>query len=257
MKTYGPEYPYVCRNSPIGGIWPRLGSIHRPKSNFGMLHRLDRGTSGCVCVALNDTACHNLWMSRNAHTWDKEYFALVHGEIKPDHCYGAIREPLKKQLQGDKAQRKYNVMLCSECKYKEEQEAKGLAEAKESTGAFGSSFNRGCEANKRPGFECCNGSDCISYFQVLGYYRYNILKYPLHNNTRNLNIEYNNATMTLVSVKIESGRTHQIRTHMKLFCEGNPDKVDMTNTGTGLFGDGKYISVEGEFAEEWYSHPKL
>jgi 23S rRNA pseudouridine1911/1915/1917 synthase len=58
----------------------------------GIVHRLDRYTSGVLLVAKNDAAHRNLaaqFASRRVH---KIYLALVHGAVKQDH--GKIEKPI-------------------------------------------------------------------------------------------------------------------------------------------------------------------
>jgi 23S rRNA pseudouridine1911/1915/1917 synthase len=66
----------------------RSGGIDRP----GIVHRLDKGTSGLMVVAKNDfshLALSRLFQSREVK---KEYIALVHGRIDLD--YGEITTPI-------------------------------------------------------------------------------------------------------------------------------------------------------------------
>jgi 23S rRNA pseudouridine1911/1915/1917 synthase len=71
----------------IGTLAPAAGEL-RP----GIVHRLDRMTSGLVLVAKNDKAHRNLsdqFKNREVH---KTYLALVHGRMARDH--GAISDPV-------------------------------------------------------------------------------------------------------------------------------------------------------------------
>jgi len=61
-------------------------------SRPGIVHRLDRGTSGVVVVALTDRAHQHLAAQFAARTVRKEYLALVYGE--PAHDSGTIDAPL-------------------------------------------------------------------------------------------------------------------------------------------------------------------
>ena len=61
-------------------------------SRPGIVHRLDRGTSGVVVVALTDRAHQNLAAQFAARTVRKEYLALVYG--KPAQDSGTIDIPL-------------------------------------------------------------------------------------------------------------------------------------------------------------------
>lgn len=65
-----------------------VGGEKRP----GIVHRLDRGTSGVIVVAKNDAAHRNLQAQFKARTVYKEYIALVEGGINPPD--GIINAPM-------------------------------------------------------------------------------------------------------------------------------------------------------------------
>src|SRR5581483_10713111 len=56
-----------------------IGGEKRP----GIVHRLDRGTSGLMVVAKHDAAHEELSRQFRAREVDKEYIALVWGEVMP------------------------------------------------------------------------------------------------------------------------------------------------------------------------------
>ncbi len=58
----------------------------------GILHRIDKDTSGLLLVAKNDTAHRSLSEQIKAHSLTREYRALVHGNIKSDS--GTIDAPI-------------------------------------------------------------------------------------------------------------------------------------------------------------------
>lgn len=70
-----------CKGSLSG-----IGGVERP----GIVHRLDRETSGAMVVAKNDEAHRSLAEQFAARTVDKEYLALVHGV--PNLLSGSIRK---------------------------------------------------------------------------------------------------------------------------------------------------------------------
>jgi 23S rRNA pseudouridine1911/1915/1917 synthase len=77
----------LCRLAPIGGLSTMGGGL-RP----GIVHRLDKMTSGLVLVAKNDVAHRRLseqFKSREVH---KTYVALVHGRMAADR--GEIAKPV-------------------------------------------------------------------------------------------------------------------------------------------------------------------
>lgn len=60
----------------------RVGSdLTRP----GIVHRLDRDTSGVMVVAKTQRAFTELAAQASAHSFDRRYLALVRGEFKEDH----------------------------------------------------------------------------------------------------------------------------------------------------------------------------
>lgn len=58
----------------------------------GILHRIDKDTSGLLLVAKNDMAHQSLSQQIKAHSLTREYRALVHGNIKTDS--GTINAPI-------------------------------------------------------------------------------------------------------------------------------------------------------------------
>lgn len=57
-----------------------IGGVMRP----GILHRIDKNTSGLLLVAKNDDAHNSLALQIKEHTLDREYEAVVYGNIKED-----------------------------------------------------------------------------------------------------------------------------------------------------------------------------
>lgn len=149
---------YHCRD--LSGI----NGVLRP----GIVHRIDKDTSGLLMAAKNDKAHESLANQLKAHTVTRRYIALVHGIIS--HEKGTIDAPIGR----DPKNRQQMAVV----------------------------------------FE--NSKPAISHFVVLE-------RFKEH---------------TLVEMKLETGRTHQIRVHMKYI--GHP-----------LVGDPKYglknlFSIEGQ-----------
>ena len=65
-----------------------INGIIRP----GIVHRIDKDTSGLLCVAKNDNAHHFLAEQLKDHTMAREYMALVRGVIKESS--GTIEMPI-------------------------------------------------------------------------------------------------------------------------------------------------------------------
>ena len=70
------------------GALSGVGGAMRP----GIVHRLDRYTSGILLVAKNDLAHQRLAEQFSARKVEKVYLALVHGDVKQDH--GRIERPI-------------------------------------------------------------------------------------------------------------------------------------------------------------------
>ena len=71
--------------------WPKIsgvGDTDRP----GIVHRLDRDTSGLLIIALNPTAYSNLTLMIKKHEIERIYTALVHGHPKSSN--GTIDAPI-------------------------------------------------------------------------------------------------------------------------------------------------------------------
>ena len=65
-----------------------INGVIRP----GIVHRIDKDTSGLLCVAKNDNAHHFLAEQLKDHTMAREYIALVRGDIKENS--GTIEMPI-------------------------------------------------------------------------------------------------------------------------------------------------------------------
>lgn len=148
---------YHCPLSTINGTF-------RP----GIVHRIDKDTSGLLMVAKNDKAHRSLAKQLKDKKNIREYVALVHGRISEDE--GTINAPIGRSL---KDRKKQAVIK--------------------------------------------DGRNAVTHFEVLKRYR-----------------DY-----TLVKCILETGRTHQIRVHMKYI--GHP------LVGDPLYGPKKTIKGNGQF----------
>jgi 23S rRNA pseudouridine1911/1915/1917 synthase len=148
------------------GTLSEVGGELRP----GIVHRLDRATSGLMVVAKNDLAHHKLaeqFSNREVH---KTYLALIHGWPKKDH--GTIRNSISRDVQ-----RRIRM------------------------------------TTRRSG-----GREAVTHFTV----------------QRKLDTPY--GKFALIEVKIETGRTHQIRVHMSSL--GHPV------VGDALYGAARELRVQ-------------
>jgi len=63
-----------------GGAWSTVGGVARP----GVVHRLDKGTSGLIVVARNDTSHRALSAQLKDRSLSRTYLAIVRGSIKTE-----------------------------------------------------------------------------------------------------------------------------------------------------------------------------
>lgn len=153
-----------------------INGVIRP----GIVHRIDKDTSGLLMVAKNDQAHISLAAQLQAKTSHREYLALVHGVIKEDK--GTIDAPIARA----KNDRKKQAVVAG-------------------------------------------GKHAVTHFEVLE--RFN---------------EY-----TLIKCILETGRTHQIRVHMKYI--GHPV------AGDPLYGPKKTLKGHGQFLHAallGFKHPR-
>lgn len=141
-----------------------INGTYRP----GIVHRIDKDTSGLLMVAKNDNAHQSLAQQLKDKTNLREYIALVHGVIKQD------------------------------------------------TGVIDAPIGRSPKDRKRQAI-VADGRHAVTHFKVIERY----LNY------------------TLISCWLETGRTHQIRVHMKSI--GHP------LAGDPLYGPRKTIAGSGQF----------
>lgn len=146
----------ICKDSLSG-----IGGELRP----GIVHRLDKDTSGVLIVAKNDKAHINMSEQIKEHKVEKTYIALVRGIVKENEA--SIDMPIGRS---DKDRKKMAVKK--------------------------------------------NGKNAITHFKVLE-------RFPKYN-------------CTLLEIKIETGRTHQIRVHL-------------SHIGYPVIGDEVYSSGKNEW----------
>lgn len=72
-----------CRDSLSG-----IGGVMRP----GIIHRIDKNTSGLLMVAKNDNSHQHLASQIKEHSFVREYEAIVYGKVKADE--GTVNAPI-------------------------------------------------------------------------------------------------------------------------------------------------------------------
>lgn len=161
----------ICKNSLSG-----IGGELRP----GIVHRLDKDTSGLIIVAKNDKAHINMSEQIKERNVKKTYIALVRGNVPEEEA--TINMPIGRSTK----------------------DRKKMAVTK-------------------------NGKQAITHFKVLKRYS----KY------------------TLLEIKIETGRTHQIRVHMA--------EIGYPVVGDTVYSNGKNeFGIEGQMLHAYkleFMHP--
>ena len=161
----------ICKNSLSG-----IGGELRP----GIVHRLDKDTSGLIIVAKNDKAHINMSEQIKERNVKKTYIALVRGNVPEEEA--TINMPIGRSTR----------------------DRKKMAVTK-------------------------NGKQAITHFKVLKRYS----KY------------------TLLEIKIETGRTHQIRVHMA--------EIGYPVVGDAVYSNGKNeFGIEGQMLHAYkleFMHP--
>ncbi|WP_370877672.1 RluA family pseudouridine synthase [Paenibacillus anaericanus] len=134
----------------------------------GIVHRIDKDTSGLIMAAKNDKAHASLAAQLKEHSVTRKYFALVHGNLS--HDQGTVDAPIGR----DPHDRKMYTVIDR------------------------------------------NSKEAVTHFQVVERF----------------------GDYTLLELKLETGRTHQIRVHMKFI--GHPI------VGDPLYGRSKGIKMNGQ-----------
>lgn len=152
-----------------------INDVVRP----GIVHRIDKDTSGLLMIAKNDNAHLSLAEQLKNKTSIRKYIALVHGEIP--HDKGEINAPIGRS--------------------KKDRKMQDVVE---------------------------NGKEAVTHFEVLERF----------------------TDYTLIALQLETGRTHQIRVHMKY--------IGYPVAGDPLYGPKKTLLGKGQFlhaASLGFKHP--
>lgn len=82
-EKFASQHPFIQKYDAWKGIY------------YGLLHRLDRETSGLVVVAKDEESYYNIKAVRDRGGWHKEYVCLIHGTIPVHTSEGVISTLLK------------------------------------------------------------------------------------------------------------------------------------------------------------------
>ncbi|RWZ60676.1 RluA family pseudouridine synthase [Halobacillus fulvus] len=167
---------YHCKD--LSGI----NGVERP----GIVHRIDKDTSGLLMVAKNDLAHKSLVEQLQEKTVERKYDAIVHGMIT--HEYGTVEAPIGRDPK--------------------DRQRMAVVE---------------------------DGRDAVTHFRVLKVFK----------------------DFTLVECKLETGRTHQIRVHMRYInhpLAGDPKYGPRKTWGLdGQALHAKLLGFEHPRTGEWMS----
>jgi 23S rRNA pseudouridine1911/1915/1917 synthase len=141
-----------------------INGVMRP----GIVHRIDKDTSGLLVVAKNDKAHASLTEQLKAHTVTRKYVAIVHGQM--EHLQGTVDAPIGR-----------------------------------------ANFDRKLYMVTEK-----NSKHAVTHFKVIASFD----------------------SYTFVELKLETGRTHQIRVHMKFI--GHP------LVGDPVYGRSKGVKMDGQ-----------
>jgi len=88
----GPGNPNGTLVNAIIGRWPQIAEMDDPDGRNGIVHRLDKDTSGLILIAKNEVALVELMAQFQHRTVDKTYLALL--ERRPQTDTGRIEAPI-------------------------------------------------------------------------------------------------------------------------------------------------------------------
>jgi len=170
------------RNTLLNGLVARgiklstLGGSMRP----GVVHRIDKDTSGVLMLAKTDLGYHQLAAQLKEHTVDRIYRAIVHGRVS--HDSGLIDAPIGRDVR-----------------------------------------------NRQRMAVADNGKNAITHFYVLDRY----------------------TDYTYLELKLETGRTHQIRVHMSY--------IEHPLSGDKVYGRRHSLPIDGQALHAMtlgFNHPE-
>ncbi len=193
-----------------------LSGVGREFARPGVVHRLDRNTTGCIVFAKSDEAHWKLGRQFELRSVDKRYLALVHGRVEPEGQ--VIDLPIGPHPSREKGYREKYVVRHDDLgkpsvtivRVRERYEESGQAAERHGDGE-----ERG-ESTEESGTPGMKGRPPQGWGEKSG------ATLPLcHAATSPL------PAFTLVELELKTGRTHQIRVHL-------------SHSGWAIVGDDMY-----------------
>lgn len=197
-----------------------LSGVGREFARPGVVHRLDRNTTGCIVFAKTDEAHWKLGRQFEMRTVDKRYLALVHGRVEPDGQ--VINLPIGPHPSREKGYREKYVVRHDDLG----KPSVTIARVRERYGENGEAAEvqngngENAEASEGADSACMRGRPPGGWGEV-----------ECHSPLRR-SAAWSPERYTLVELELKTGRTHQIRVHLS--HNGWPIVGDDMYGGRGL-----------------------
>lgn len=172
----------------------------------GVVHRLDRHTSGVIVFAKSDEAHWKLGHQFEHRRVEKRYIALVHGRVEPDS--DVIDLPLGPHPSREKGYREKYVVRHDELG----KHAITIYRVREAYSPIGTAAVRERSIQTAPGWKPPETSERAPAASSVGHYG-------------------------LVEVELKTGRTHQIRVHLS--------HLDWPIVGDDMYGGKPLVAADG------------
>lgn len=201
---------YLREKSKLGGA---LSGVGKELARPGVVHRLDRHTSGVIVFAKTEEAHWKLGHSFEHRKVDKRYIAFVHGLVEPD--IDVIDLPLGPHPSREKGYREKYVVRHDElgkpsvtvCRVRERYGKSGRLAEQQSSKAGGPTVSEGWKTSGISAVRASNADRA------------------------------NEGGFSLVELELRTGRTHQIRVHLS--------HLGWPIVGDDMYGGRAYADAKG------------